>query len=713
MADTSIALTRYPEGAIPPTRAMADLPMRVLLVLSEPAGASPIFPHLARQELLHGLRALDEAGAVIVDLLRPPTYEVLVEAVTNGGYHLLVFYGHGVYDEDAGGGCLLFEDEFGGPDLVPATELGAALRNTDVRHGPDGGLPVGADGGIGPVGRGRPGPAAGGRAAGGGHAGLDARRRGPGLYPAVRPLAGGGQARCRGGGPGAQAAGARGNTATPGSSRRCTAARRPARVLWAGYRLFDPALPLPEETEDARAEMQARRTEIAALETAIGQIGMLARPAEIAGLREARAAFAQRPGGDLARRTPGGYAAVTSPLYGVPSNPVFVGRVPELREVSEELAGEQPVVIWGAGGIGKTALAIEVAHRQSWRFPGGVLWLDCRGGPAWDSLLDRIGGFCGIAGMEQVPPGEKETLVRRALAGLGERCLLVWDNAEDVWAVPEVRRLCGQPAAQLPGAAHHARGPPAGHVAHLELRPLVDEAMRELFHRLAGAARVKVGGQADLDCIPQIISHLEGHPLALTLIVPLAKARGLLRTWRDLERRPPRGVEAAFELSYERLSWVQQRLFARLSVLTIPFEWEAAEALLPGEEPPAMPSMSWSVAPWSPLMALATPTMPCCASTPTPSCRSTEDPRPVHRLAAEYLNAKLKGEGGTPEEALEEVDQWQQAEEWEQFALCVPAPWSAAWTGWATGARSGSGWRRRGPQCSSTWRSGLSWRLFC
>jgi hypothetical protein len=208
VADTSIALTRYPEGAIPPTRAMADLPLRALLVLSEPAGASPIFPHRARQELLHGLRALDEVGAVVVDLLRPPTYDTLLEALTGGGYHLLAFYGHGVYDEGEGGGCLLFEDEFGGPDLVPAAELGAALRNTDVRlvlMGACQSAQTGASDG--PVGRRGTGPVAGRRAAGRGHAGLDACRRGPGVYPAVRPLAGGGQARGRSGGPSAQAAG--------------------------------------------------------------------------------------------------------------------------------------------------------------------------------------------------------------------------------------------------------------------------------------------------------------------------------------------------------------------------------------------------------------------------------------------------------------------------------------------------------------------------
>ena len=84
----------------------------------------------------------------------------------------------------------------------------------------------------------------------------------------------------------------------------------------------------------------------------------------------------------------------------------------------------------------------------------------------------------------------------------------------------------------------------------IEVRPLADEAMRALFFRLAVAARVKVGRATDLECIPRIVGHLQGHPLALILVVPLAKDRGLARTWRELQRYPPKGVEAAFELSY-------------------------------------------------------------------------------------------------------------------------------------------------------------------
>jgi hypothetical protein len=131
VADNTVALTRTPLGAAPYTEALGRLPLRVLLVLSEPLGVSPIAPQRQARQLAHGLRALAAEGAVVVDELRPPTYNTLVEAVRTGGYHVLHFYGHGVYQD--GAGHLLFEDPYGGPDLVRADDVGAVLNRSDVR----------------------------------------------------------------------------------------------------------------------------------------------------------------------------------------------------------------------------------------------------------------------------------------------------------------------------------------------------------------------------------------------------------------------------------------------------------------------------------------------------------------------------------------------------------------------------------------------------
>jgi hypothetical protein len=156
--ETRLALTRWLGEAIPPTQATGGLPLRLLLVTSRPAGAVPLDPVAERRALLHGLRALQEEAAVVVDNLRPPTSEVLVEAVRGGGYHALHFDGHGGFgllcpdcdtlntpesavcrqcgvelEGEEPAGYLLFEDEYGGPELVAADELRPTLRNSDVR----------------------------------------------------------------------------------------------------------------------------------------------------------------------------------------------------------------------------------------------------------------------------------------------------------------------------------------------------------------------------------------------------------------------------------------------------------------------------------------------------------------------------------------------------------------------------------------------------
>lgn len=666
LADTSIALSRYPEGAIPPTPALGELPLRVLLVLSEPVGASPIFPERAREELLHGLRTLDETGAVVVDLLRPLTFSTLVEAVTNGGYHMLVFYGHGGYDPDSGG-LLLFEDEFGGPALIKASELGAALRNTDVRLVLLGACQSATTADLSGTGN------------------LTDLNIWSGTAPAlVRagvPLAIGMQVSMRvdaalafirqfalslaAGKPVIEAVGDARKPIIRGAYGEMWYAPalygRPA----GDTRLFDPKNALPKNTADLRGEMKAARGEIERLEKAISGVGVLGQPAEIAHLRQARARFAQARA-EVTRRTPGGYAAVVSPLYGVPANPIFVGRTEELHDVAQAFASGHPVVIWGAGGIGKSALAAEIAHRQSWRFPSGVLWLDCRGGPEFDSLLNQIGAFAGIEAMDKVEPDKKEMTVKWALDALDARCLLVWDNAEEVWDERSVRRFVESVPSNCQALLTTRENPEQAMWPTVELGPLSGQAMHDLFYRLATAAGVKAGSQADLDSIPLILEWLQGHPLALALVVPLAMKRGWQRVWADLQARPLKGIEAAFEVSYERLTDLQRRVFTRLSVYTIPFDWPAAQALLPGEagvEDALDTLVQRALVGFSGVRYGYHALLRQYAYT---RLAILEDVRVIHRRAAEYLSDK-GSTGVTPLESIEALDQWEKAESWEEF----------------------------------------------
>jgi tetratricopeptide (TPR) repeat protein len=661
VADSSVIVTRTPLGTIPHMPTLAQLPLRILLVLSEPLGASSILPERTREQLVHGLRTLDEEGAVIVDLLRPPTFDTLVEAVRNGGYHMLIFYGHGIYHPDDGE-LLLFENEFGAQVRVKADELGAVLRSTDVRLvllGVGQSVQVSEHGGV-------------------------WSGTAPALLRAGVPLVIGMQVNMR---VGAAQTFIRQFALSLTAGKLVSEAMSDARLplIHSTYgeqwfvptlygrpadvnRLFDETTARPEATAGLRAEMKELRREIVTREQEIGSLGTVYQPSELARLRAARLAFAQKRAG-LSRLTPGSYIQVTSPLYGVPSNPVFVGRAEELQKVAQALHREHPVVVWGAGGIGKTALAAEVAHRQGWRFPAGVLWLDCRSTPPFDTLLNRIGAFCGIEGVERIEPDRKEAAVRSALAGLDGRCLLIWDNAEAVWDDRSVRHFVqGRLPTNCQLLLTTRVNPEQPMWQTVELSPLAGTAMTDLFYRLASASGVKVGSQADLAAIPHLVRWLEGHPLAMMLVVPLMRRRGIQRVWRDLQTRPLKGVEAAFASSYWRLSDLQQQLFARLSVFTIPFGWGAAEALLPDEEgvDEALDVLVQRALVTFDGVRYGYHTL--LRQYAYGKLEEMGEPPAVHRSAAEYLQTKLTGEGGTPEEALEEVDQWEWAEAWEEMA---------------------------------------------
>jgi predicted ATPase len=52
----------------------------------------------------------------------------------------------------------------------------------------------------------------------------------------------------------------------------------------------------------------------------------------------------------------------------------FIGREREMSEVEQLLAAHRLVTLTGAGGVGKSRLAIQVAHQVLPRYPQGV-WL--------------------------------------------------------------------------------------------------------------------------------------------------------------------------------------------------------------------------------------------------------------------------------------------------------------------------------------------------
>jgi tetratricopeptide (TPR) repeat protein len=266
----------------------------------------------------------------------------------------------------------------------------------------------------------------------------------------------------------------------------------------------------------------------------------------------------------------------------------FMGRTAELKTLgglsARATAGDSPVivVIEGAAGVGKTALATQLAHAIAGRFPDGQLYASMHGydnaglDDASEPTPDRevLRGFLEAFG---VPPrdlpseaDDQAAMYQRLLAG--RRVLVVLDNARDA---SQVRRLLPRGKGSM--AVVTSRGQLARQLGAgtqvLGLGPLTESESRELLEGRIGAARVRREPRAT----SRLLELCGRLPLALGLVaawvaarpdVPLDVLAGKLGEHSpDLRGSDPDSTaRTAFAHSYHQLSEPAARLFRLLSV---------------------------------------------------------------------------------------------------------------------------------------------------
>jgi predicted ATPase/DNA-binding winged helix-turn-helix (wHTH) protein len=283
----------------------------------------------------------------------------------------------------------------------------------------------------------------------------------------------------------------------------------------------------------------------------------------------------------------------------------LIGRDAALRHVRDLISAYRAVTLTGPGGIGKTKLALAVAHALSAGFDGGAWLVDLA------SLSDASLVAAAVASVLGLYLGQTDISPEALARAIGRRkLLLVIDNCEHVinvvaTVVEAVVRLCpmvsvlatsrellridGECAFRLQPLDFPAQDAAEGHDRILEM-----SAVRLFIARVATA---RSGGQPrdEIAAIAAICQRLDGIPLAIEFAAARAATLGVAEVLSRLDDRftlltsgrrtalpKHRTLRATLDWSHELLSGPERVLLRRLAIFTAAFSLEAANVVVPG-----------------------------------------------------------------------------------------------------------------------------------
>jgi predicted ATPase/class 3 adenylate cyclase/DNA-binding CsgD family transcriptional regulator len=271
----------------------------------------------------------------------------------------------------------------------------------------------------------------------------------------------------------------------------------------------------------------------------------------------------------------------------------FVGRGPQLAEVRKLLAQDRLVTLTGAGGVGKTRLAIEVAAQVAGDYADGVWYVDLA--PITDPDLVPVAMACALGLPDQPGRSTMDTLLRFVR---DRQMLVVLDNCEhllDASAELAVALLGGAPGLTLLATSREPIGV-AGEVSwRVPSLSIADEAI-ELFTDRARRVRPDFAVSDDsAAAVTEICRRLDGLPLAIELAAARVRALSLAEILDSLHDRfrlltggsrtavrRQQTLRASVDWSHTLLTEPERILFRRLAAFLGGFDLAAARAVAGG-----------------------------------------------------------------------------------------------------------------------------------
>jgi predicted ATPase/DNA-binding SARP family transcriptional activator len=279
--------------------------------------------------------------------------------------------------------------------------------------------------------------------------------------------------------------------------------------------------------------------------------------------------------------------ASTDRLASLPASlGLLLGRERELAELAELLHGVRLITLTGAGGSGKTRLALEAARQAAPAFANGAVFVELA--PLRDpQLVPRA--IASAIGIEE--PTDARTALRSALTN--RELLVVVDNVEHLPAAFPVfaELLAEAPRVSLLVTSRVVLHLSGEHVFPVE--PLPPDSARALFReRARNVAQQLRLSDADECAIAAVCARLDGLPLAIELAAGRMRSLTPAELLERLEPRMPllaggphdlparqRTLRATLEWSYELLDSPERRDLERAAVFAGGFGLDAAEAV--------------------------------------------------------------------------------------------------------------------------------------
>ncbi|MGC9668330.1 tetratricopeptide repeat protein [Planosporangium sp. 12N6] len=216
-------------------------------------------------------------------------------------------------------------------------------------------------------------------------------------------------------------------------------------------------------------------------------------------------------------------AGTAAPFQLPPPPPIMIGRDAEAARLLAALTADRAVcIVDGPGGIGKSALALHVAHQIARRHPGAYcLYAELHGasaGLAPAPPIDLLARFLRALDIRTVPSSVEEASALFRTLTARQRVLVVLDDAA---SAAQVRPLLPAGPECVTLVTSRWRLPDLDVTARLTLGPVSAPAAVDLLGRLCGPARLA----AEPAAVSTIVSRCGGLPLALRIVGARAATR--------------------------------------------------------------------------------------------------------------------------------------------------------------------------------------------